>query len=168
VEPWSLACDVELWALLFFLKYEVLEKMAEGADAGQVDELLQRLMPGTNSNPLLPAGLEGSLDLVRINKLNKIAKAKVATYQEDYAFLCDVSHPSYIHFYFQFVRLQPLWSNPYAVMERHRILEHVTSALERALSGIRDVTAEIYEECIPPLKAEIESAAQADETRCPF
>jgi len=150
---------LELWAMLLFLKYEILEKMEKGVDSEDLDELLQRLMLGTNSNPLLPAGLEGPIDLVRIKKLNKIAKKKVGTYEEDYAFLCDVSHPSYVHSYFQFVRLQPGWSNPYAVEERHRILEHVTSALERALAGIRDVIAEIYEECVPPLQAEIQSAA---------
>ncbi|MEX2166502.1 MAG: hypothetical protein WD852_05710 [Methyloceanibacter sp.] len=154
---------LELWALLLFLQSEIIEKLTDGSDAGPLDELLQRLMLGTNSNPLLPAGLQGPFDLVRITKLNKIAKEKIITYQEDYAFLCDVSHPTFIHFYFQFVRLKPLWSNPYAVKERHRILEHVTSALERAMSGVRDVTIKIYEECIPPLASEIESAAQVVE-----
>ena len=69
-----------------------------------------------------------------------------------YEFLCDISHPTYMHNFFCLLTLDMSWSNDQNAREMHRILEMVTKAAEMAIGGISTAMIEIYDECVPDLE----------------
>lgn len=144
----------EVWASLLFAQLQVLRVVAEGGDAEAADELLQRLLLGTNSAPLLPAGIQEQIKVVQVRKFKETGGDAAPGFKDTYGFLCDISHPTYMHSFFHFIRYDFQWSNPLGAKEMHRILDQVTSAAEQAVVGTQAAIIEIYTECIPAIEAE--------------
>jgi hypothetical protein len=94
-----------------------------------------------------------------INVMEFIRAGETAVYgfEEKYKFLCDISHPTYMHSFFTWLTFDPSWSNELYVHEVHRILERVTETVEMAIRGIVAVIVAIYDDCIPNLEKVIAS-----------
>ncbi|HEY5828995.1 MAG TPA: hypothetical protein VIV01_11590 [Hyphomicrobiaceae bacterium] len=150
----------EVWGSLLYARAKVLTKAEEsGEGAAIADARLQRLLLGTNSRPLLPAGMREEINKINVMEFIREAEAAVAGFAETYEFLCDISHPTYMHWYFHQITYDFSWSNDLKVAEVNRILELVTSAAEKAVSGVRAAVCEIYLQSLPDIEAEVATYA---------
>jgi len=141
----------EIWAALLFMEGKVLRPVEEGKDIPEADALLQRLMLGTNTECQLPAGLTQRYEVIHIGKMKKVARDVVADFNETYDFLCDVSHPTFLHDNFHLAEYDVSWSNELAKSEKHRILEKIVSISEQATLGIREAGKRTYGTALPDL-----------------
>ena len=108
-------------------------------------------MLGTNTECQLPAGLTERYEVIHIGKMKKVARDIVADFDETYDFLCDVSHPTWLHENFHLAEYDVSWSNELAKAEKHRILEKVVRISEETSLGIREAGKRIYEIALPDL-----------------
>src|SRR6266481_6995036 len=136
----------------------VLKKAAESSVSVAIaDARLQRLLLGTNSGPLLQAGMQEDIHVINVMDFVRAGETAVQGFTAMYEFLCDVSHPTYMHSFLYWLRVDASWSNDHNAREMHRILEKVPKAAEMAIGGTSTVMIEIYDECVPDLEKEITS-----------
>ncbi len=150
----------EVWGSLLYAEAKVLAKSEESEESATVaDARLQRLLLGTNSGPLLPAGMKEEINKINVMEFIREGEAAVQGFTETYEFLCDISHPTYLHWFFHRITYDFSWSNHLKVAEVSRILELVTSAAEKAVLGIRAAIREIYLRSLPDIEAEVATYA---------
>jgi hypothetical protein len=148
----------EVWGSLLYAQASVLKKAAESSESAAIaDARLQRLLLGTNSGPLLPAGMQKDIHVINVMDFVRAGETAVQGFTAMYEFLCDVSHPTYMHSFLYWLKVDASWSNDHNAREMHRILEKVTKAAEMAIGGISTAMIEIYDECVPDLEKEIAS-----------
>jgi hypothetical protein len=148
----------EVWGSLLYAQASVLKKAAKSSESAAIaDARLQRLLLGTNSGPLLPAGMQEDIHVINVMDFVRAGETAVQGFTAMYEFLCDVSHPTYMHSFLYWLKLDASWSNDHNAREMHRILEKVTKAAEMAIGGISTAMIEIYDECLPDLEEEIAS-----------
>jgi hypothetical protein len=141
-----------------YAQASVLKKAAESSESAAIaDARLQRLLLGTNSGPLLPAGMQEDIHVINVMDFVRAGETAVQGFTAMYEFLCDVSHPTYMHSFLYWLEVDASWSNDHNAREMHRILEKVTKAAEMAIGGISTAMIEIYDECVPDLENEIAS-----------
>ncbi len=134
-------------------------------DARAADEKLQRLMLATNSEVLLPAGIKEHYKVVSVQSLIDAGEAKRTGFQETYDFLCDISHPTFMHLTLYQLQWDPSWSNELSVAEIHRTLERLASVLEEDIREIGEAVFEIYDGCVPAIEEAVEADRRASKER---
>jgi hypothetical protein len=144
----------EIWSSLLYTQYQILAPVIDGGDAEEADKLLQKLLLGTSSGPLLPGGIQETIDLIPIGKFKNAAEKCAPGYKNTYSFLCDIAHPTYMHCFFHHIRYDFAWSNRLGKKETRRILERVVSVVEQAIAGIQASVVEIYTDCVPAIESE--------------
>jgi hypothetical protein len=148
----------EIWGSLLYAQASVLKKAMESSESAAIaDGRLQKLMLGTNSRPLLPAGMKDEINVVNVMEFVRSGEAAIKDFKSIYEFLCDISHPTYMHSFFYWLTLDLSWSNDLNTSEMHRILEELTRAAEKVVRGISRAIIEVYDECIPDLEREVAS-----------
>jgi hypothetical protein len=150
----------EVWGSLLFAQTSVLKKAAESAEgATTADARLQKLLMGTNSRPLLPAGMLEEIKVIHVGKFKEAGEMAAPGFKATYAFLCDISHPTYMHSFFYWLTLDSAWTNQLWAQEMHRIWDELIKAAERAVGGICAGMIEIYDDCLPDIEKGIASSA---------
>ncbi len=154
----------EVWGSLLYAQASVLKKAAESSEsAGIADTRLQKLLMGTNSRPLLPAGMKEEIGVIRVAKFKEAGEMAASGFKATYNFLCDISHPTYMHSFFYWLTLDPAWTNQLWAREMHRIWDELIKAAETAVRGICSAMIEIYDKCIPDIEKEIASSVKDPE-----
>jgi hypothetical protein len=155
----------EVWGSLLYAQASVLKKATESSESAAIaDARLQKLLLGTNSRPLLPAGMKEEINVINVMEFVRAGESTVQGFTAMYDFLCDISHPTYMHgFLYCWLTLDMSWSNDLNAREMHRILEEVTNAAEKAVRGISAAMIDIYGECMPDLEKEIASYGPSTE-----
>ena len=152
----------EVWGSLLYAQASLLKKAAESSGSAAIaDARLQRLLLGTNSGPLLPAGIKEQINVINVMEFVRAGETAVQGFTTMYKFLCDISHPTHMHSFFYWLTLDMSWSNDLHASEMHRILQEVAKATEMAVRGIAAAMIEIYGECVPDLEKEIASYGPA-------
>ncbi len=159
----------EIWGSLLYAQTSVLEKAKESSESAVIaDARLQKLLLGTNSRPLLPAGIKEEIGVINVMEFVRAGETAVQEFTTIYKFLCDISHPTYMHNFFCWLTLDMSWSNDLRAREIHRILEEMINAAEMATKNISAMVVNIYNECMPDLEKEIASydpkAEKSDDT----
>jgi hypothetical protein len=150
---------LELWGSLIYAQDKVVNKLAAADGAKVADQRLNKLLLGTKSGPALPAGIPGIIPVINVMEFVRAGETKSPGFEGRYNFLCDVSHPSYMHEFIRFSTFDGAWANPGFASEAHRILEQITASAEMATTGIAAQSYDIYQECLPALVAEIKGSA---------
>jgi len=144
----------EVWGSLIYARARVVAKIAN--DPQTADARLQKLLLGTKSAPVLPAGLTDHISVINVMEFIRAGDEAVSNFENSYNFLCDVSHPTFMHSDFHLLTYDGSWANPLYAKEAHRILEQVTATAEMAVAGIELQVRTIYQECVPLLVEEID------------
>lgn len=145
-----------------FQKKVLLRSQRSEQEAKQADEKLQNLMLATNAPILLPAGIEEKYKIVSVANFIEQAEAYSPGFKAEYDFLCDISHPTFMHQYLYHLRYDHSWSNPLFVEEVHKTLERIVQTAEDGVAYVAEAVAEIYNDCVPDIeKAIAESSAKA-------
>ena len=144
-----------------FQKKVLLRSQLSELDAKEADEKLQNLLLATNAPIRLPAGIEENYKIISVANFIESAEARSPGFKAEYDFLCDISHPTYMHNYLYTLHFDHSWSNPLFVEEIHKTLERITKAAEDGVKYIVEAIAEIYNDCVPDIeKAIAESSAK--------
>jgi len=78
---------------LLHAQARVLKKAAESSESTTIaDARLQRLLFGTNSGPLLPAGMQEDIHVINVMDFVRAGETAVQGFTTMYEFLCDVSN----------------------------------------------------------------------------
>lgn len=149
----------EIWGMILYAQGKVLRKADEG-DPETADERLQRLLLGTSSAPLLPAGITDHIPAINVMEFIRAGEEAMGDFEKNYKLLCDVSHPTIMHFDFISLRCDGSWANDIYAKEAHRILDAVVRTAEMAVKGIKSDAVTIYEACVSPLVEEINSQSR--------
>ena len=149
----------ELWGSLIYAQMKVVRKLAVKDGTKVADERLTKLSLGTKSGPLLPAGITDRIKVINVMDFVRAGEEAAPGFEETYNLLCDVSHPSIMHFYFRSLTVDGSWANQVFAKEAHRILERITASSEKAVAGIELRARTTYQECMPDLTAEIDEHA---------
>jgi hypothetical protein len=96
--------------------------------------------------------MQEDIHVINVMDFVRAGETAVQGFTAMYEFLCDVSHPTYMHSFLYWLKVDALWSNDHNAREMHRILEKVTKAAEMAIGGISTAMIEIYDECVPDLE----------------
>ena len=131
--------------------------MMSGLKSAESSRAQQLRMLGFRGSSL-PAGMQEEIKVINVMEFVRAAEAAVPGSRAMYDFLCDISHPTYMHMYF-FMLTRSSWSNELCARETHRILEEVIKAAEMTVKGISAAVIEIYKECLPDIEKEIASYA---------
>ncbi len=101
--------------------------------------------------------MQEDIHVINVMDFVRAGETAVQGFTAMYEFLCDVSHPTYMHSFLYWLKVDASWSNDHNAREMHRILEKVPKAAEMAIGGISTAMIEIYDECVPDLEKEITS-----------
>ncbi len=135
---------------------KVLERsMKSEQDAKEADAKLQNLMLATNAPIRLPAGIEERYKVISSNAFVQAGEAHTTGFEREYGFLCDISHPTFMHFGLYTLHWDHSWSNTINVEEIHNILERITKAAEDGARNIESAMVEIYDACVPDIETAI-------------
>lgn len=90
----------------------------------------------------------------------------IPTLEKDYARLCDLSHPTFVHHFFGplSIGFDGAWKNPNFAKSAHELLEAITSTTETTLTHIVDKIVHLYNQCAPPYNAETEAMSRKEQT----
>ena len=149
----------ELWGSLIYAQAKVVRKLAVAGGTEVANERMRKLSLGTKSGPLLPAGITDRITVINVMDFVRAGEEAEPGFEETYNLLCDVSHPSFMHFYIRSLTVDGSWANQVFAKEAHRILERITASSEKAVAGIELQARTIYQECLPDLMAEIDEHA---------
>ena len=112
-------------------------------------------MLGTNTAPQLPAGLEGPIEVVSVANFVEAAEKAMPGFEKNYKFLCDFSHPTFMHSFCNRARFDFSWQKENGPEELHHIMDRVVKCAESAVGGIKTSAFKVYTECVPAIEAEI-------------
>jgi hypothetical protein len=138
-------------------------RKANAGDPETADQRLQKLLMGTSSGPLLPAGITDHIPAINVMEFIRAGDAAVAGFEQSYKLLCDASHPTVMHFDFILLSHDGSWANDVYAKEARRILDDVVGAAEKAVKGVGLEVTTIYDVCLPPLMKEIANNSIASE-----
>lgn len=144
----------EIWGVLLYAEAKVLRKADDG-DPATADQRLQKLLLGTGSFPLLPAGIAERIPVINVMEFIRAGEKAVPDFEQQYTLLCDVSHPTFMHLNFILLKQDGAWANDLFAEEARRILGRIVGAAEDAAEGVRTEVVRIYDACVPPLGEEI-------------
>lgn len=148
----------EQWGLLIYALEKIARKLEVKDGVATADERLTKLLLGTKTKTLLPAGIEGQFPVINVMEFIRAGDSVTSGYEKTYNFLCDISHPSFvIHSDLFWLTHDGAWANDLYAGEAHRILEKITATAENAIMGIEMQIFSIYRTCLPPLAAEIDA-----------
>ena len=149
----------EVWGSLLFAQTSVSKKAAELAEgATTADARLQKLLMGTNSRPLLPAGMLEEIKVIHVGKFKEVVKWLPLDLRPHILSSATSLIP---HTCTASLLVDPglAWTNQLWAQEMHRIWDELIKAAERAVGGICAAMIEIYDDCLPDIEKEIASSA---------
>jgi hypothetical protein len=144
---------IELWGMLAYAESKVMKKMEEPDGLSIASERMKKLMLGSKSGVPLPAGIQGTYPIINVIEFIRAAEQLSTGVEEEYAFLCDASHPTYAqHSYLIFSGSEyDNWSNKKFGENAQLILERTVSAAELAVRGVVDAGVRIFDGCLPQI-----------------
>lgn len=128
-------------------------------DAGEVEVAfgrIKKLLLGTKSPIPLIRGEIGPHPLVNVMDFVRSAEAVRAGASDDYAFLCDSAHPSFMmHSWMLFAGPDhDNWTNATFAAEVAPLLDRVLRIAETSLGGIADAAETIMTAVVPAIRSE--------------
>lgn len=75
------------------------------------DARLTKLLLGTKSFPLLPAGITEEIPVINVMEFIRSTYVASSDAEVTYNFLCDASHPTFMHYTFCSLTIDGAWMN---------------------------------------------------------
>jgi hypothetical protein len=146
---------VELQGQLSWAQAKVLVPQT----SGKIDVAHPRMVKlifGANTAIPLIRGETGPHPLINVMEFIRAAEASQPGAADDYAFLCDGAHPSFmLQSWLLFAGPDhDNWTNATFAAQTDAILERVLATAERALAQVEAVASVLFSECLPEIAAE--------------
>ncbi len=129
----------ELWAMSHYLR-QTIEQFEKDSDFRKFFKVVNKIFEGVRSEVLLPYGVPASETPIHILDAIRTLRAVYPQAIETYNDLCESSHPNfprYMEWWF-IGKEGDNWSNPTVQKRGHALLCNTISAVERAVTGLRE------------------------------
>jgi hypothetical protein len=148
----------ELYGQLCWLEQKVL-RPTEAGDLGVAHSRAVKAIFGSNTAiPHVRGGL-GPHPLINVMDFIRAGEAATPGVLEDYKFLCDSAHPSYmLQSWLLFAGPDhDNWTNPTFALQADALLDRIVVAGEASIKGIGIVARDLMTRCVPEVRSEAAS-----------
>lgn len=150
----------ELYGQLCWLEQKVLGPI-EGGDLGVAHSRAVKVIFGSNTAIPHVRGGVGPHPLVNVMEFIRAGEAATPGLLEDYKFLCDSAHPSYmLQSWLLFAGPDhDNWTNPTFALQADALLDRTLVAGEASSTGIGIIAKDLMARCVPEVRSETSSEA---------
>jgi hypothetical protein len=146
---------VELCGAAAYAEDKVLRKV-EAAEIHIALDRVTKLVLGSKTGASFRPGEKLEHPAVNVLDFVRAAEARWPGIMDDYSFLCDAAHPSYVQNSLLLFAGADYdnWDNKAFATHAHEILDRTLRVGETALQGIESVGLDIFSRCVPSILAE--------------
>jgi hypothetical protein len=154
---------IELWGSVIYAEQRVLALVEKG-DALAANSRLVKLVFGSKSGVRLHKDLPLTETPVNVMEFVRAVESIAHGTEEDYGFLCDAAHPSYLqNSYLLFAgAVHNNWDNEVFAKEMHKTLERTLCIGTAALEGIKVASTDVFSRCLAPILEDFNSPSSGD------
>lgn len=150
---------IELWGSIVYAERKVLVLIEDG-DPLAANARMVKLVFGSKSGVRLHKDLPVTETPVNVMEFVRAAESVTPGTEDDYAFLCDAAHPSYLqNSYLLFAgAIYDNWTNEAFAKQMHITLDRTLRIGANVLEGIETAAVDVFKRCLVSILEDFNSA----------